>query len=628
MGDIYGLHAVIIKKPIELDEAKRIASDIIKDKTKSFYRETSTSYRFRNIPKQKFQSKSFRSKKIRGKPITLVFGALKPEFEHLKGEGILDFFKEKGKKVVDTISTTVKRTFSPRLNDYPKKTKAVLNQYGALPVKRLTIYRTPISGLIDTALNFISFGKWDDLKKRYGFDKLFHLALIANVGDKNLVIEKNEVVNVSTSYKTTSDTQTKEIPLEGKVFTVSEMLEKARSKVGDRIFFDYDAFTNNCQFFIRYLLEAVGLYPRDVDEFVFQDISKIYEGLPRYVSKVAKAITRTGAVVSKLTGNGEEQQGGSKASGYIRALLAKKFDNPSFGKKGVQFKDRNKPNYNSSFKNFLEKDEGAFKPLKMDKASMWIVANKMTKEFFNFVSEYFPNWGHKQPNLVEIRYLWNVWHAHLEDSKKDEFDKAVKELRKNYERTLRASRAIQHIDPSDRLDGALDGWVDGKDVVIDGDKFKDEFDRFGSQFADTTEWTEEERNIFEKTKLRYEALWRNYIDYIEKNYVHTGSEPEIEKIVPKLDPEYRTFSKGGPIFGIPNNLDRFKTRFEVENDRKRFLAKSQKIKKEDEEKSRTVKPKKKLTTETEKKQKKKLTLEPEAKPEIKTNFKKPVITFE
>ena len=53
------LHAVIIHKPIALSEAQKIANEYIKNK--KFYRETKTSYKFRNKPKQHF--KSFKSKK-------------------------------------------------------------------------------------------------------------------------------------------------------------------------------------------------------------------------------------------------------------------------------------------------------------------------------------------------------------------------------------------------------------------------------------------------------------------------------------------------------------------------------------------------------------------------------------
>jgi len=70
----YVLHAVVIKKPIELDEARKMAREYIPT-NKKFYRETDQSYRFRAIPKTKFVKKSFRTKKI-NKNLSLIFGEL------------------------------------------------------------------------------------------------------------------------------------------------------------------------------------------------------------------------------------------------------------------------------------------------------------------------------------------------------------------------------------------------------------------------------------------------------------------------------------------------------------------------------------------------------------------------
>ena len=88
-GKPYGLHVVIFKKPYDLNDAKVKAQEFIKDKKKKYYRETSTSFRFRNISKQKFKPKTFRTKKI-NENISLIFGELKPEFASLKGTGLMD----------------------------------------------------------------------------------------------------------------------------------------------------------------------------------------------------------------------------------------------------------------------------------------------------------------------------------------------------------------------------------------------------------------------------------------------------------------------------------------------------------------------------------------------------------
>jgi len=71
---MWELHAVIISKVIPLEKAKKMAQDIIKDKSKTYYRETEESYRFRNIPKTKF--KAFRTKVINPN-VSLIYGEMK-----------------------------------------------------------------------------------------------------------------------------------------------------------------------------------------------------------------------------------------------------------------------------------------------------------------------------------------------------------------------------------------------------------------------------------------------------------------------------------------------------------------------------------------------------------------------
>lgn len=79
---VYALHAVIITET-PLNKAKIIASDIIKNNNRKFYRITeSGSIRFRNLAKTYFNDKTFRTKII-NKNVSLVFGDLKDKYKHL-----------------------------------------------------------------------------------------------------------------------------------------------------------------------------------------------------------------------------------------------------------------------------------------------------------------------------------------------------------------------------------------------------------------------------------------------------------------------------------------------------------------------------------------------------------------
>ena len=69
------LQAVVVDKAVGFEKAKKLSQEIIKNKKRNVVRETSESYRFRNIPKTKFKVGSFVSKKL-NEQVTLVFGHL------------------------------------------------------------------------------------------------------------------------------------------------------------------------------------------------------------------------------------------------------------------------------------------------------------------------------------------------------------------------------------------------------------------------------------------------------------------------------------------------------------------------------------------------------------------------
>ena len=70
------LHAVVIKKTMELNDAMKKVKEITKRTKVPYMRETEDSFRFRNIPKTRFDPTSFRTKKINDQ-ISLIFGHLR-----------------------------------------------------------------------------------------------------------------------------------------------------------------------------------------------------------------------------------------------------------------------------------------------------------------------------------------------------------------------------------------------------------------------------------------------------------------------------------------------------------------------------------------------------------------------
>jgi hypothetical protein len=252
-----------------------------------------------NHPLSHFIKSSITKRKIEGGYV--VFGDLKPEFEELKGSGILSKFLTKTKdKVIDF--------FSPRYDRYNNTSKRNLDKYGNQKIVSIAIYRTPLPDLLNNIINIVSLGKWNELVKKYGFDKLFHLALVMTLdNNKNIIIEKNEVINISDSYKTKSNTET--LTLDNYVsgtYTISLMLNKAQKMVNnDKLWFGYDPFNNNCQYFIKYILDANNLYSANAEEFLFQDVSSIEKELNSVSKGIMRGTTHLAGTINKFLGKGK-----------------------------------------------------------------------------------------------------------------------------------------------------------------------------------------------------------------------------------------------------------------------------------------------------------------------------------
>lgn len=210
------------------------------------------------------------------------------------------------------IGKAVSRTFHPRLDDYSRKTKAMMDKYGNYTIVKLSIYRAPITEMLNSIINAVSLGQWEQLKKKYGIDKLYHLALVAQIDvngvQKNLIMEKEEEVKLKDSFPTLSRTDVLDLGMPPKRWTTNKLFQTTMDRVGKHTFFDYDGLTNNCQFFIKYLLETMNMYSKEAKDFLFQDLSDIKKELPSYVQATMKGVTRLGNIVAKLTGQGKPSE--------------------------------------------------------------------------------------------------------------------------------------------------------------------------------------------------------------------------------------------------------------------------------------------------------------------------------
>lgn len=236
------------------------------------------------------------------------------DYDEMFGSGIFSSIKSGIGKVIkrvkDVVTTGIRR-------DYPPSVRKFLLEQGNSKITSMMVRRDPIGAPLNTVLNLISLGKWNELRTKYGYDKLFHLGLEFTIASSKYVIEKNEVINIAPAKATTKDTQTYPIKLNGTT-TLNTLLPKAQKAMGDK-YFTYSAFENNCQDFILAILRSNGLGDSGSTAFIKQDLQKVTGSMPTYVRKIAQLATDIGAVANVAM----EGRGGMKPRAKFMKQLAK-----------------------------------------------------------------------------------------------------------------------------------------------------------------------------------------------------------------------------------------------------------------------------------------------------------------
>jgi len=180
------------------------------------------------------------------------------------------------------------------LSDYPPAVKSYLEKHGDTEITSIKVFRRPINSFINQFADYVTFGKWSELQKKYGFDAFFHVGLRLN---DSIQLEREQTMKIGAVRPKKEDeffpvTLTKPILLR-------DLIENA-VKIAGPSFFRYNAFNNNCQRFTVQILQANGLLTADAERFINQSVEKLLKDLPSYVEPAAQAATDVVGAIDTL----------------------------------------------------------------------------------------------------------------------------------------------------------------------------------------------------------------------------------------------------------------------------------------------------------------------------------------
>jgi hypothetical protein len=196
------------------------------------------------------------------------------------------------------IGPAIRRDYKPQIRDFLKK-------YGDRRITSITLQRVPIESMLKGVLDFLTMGKYSETTKKLGYDKVFHLSMIITLEglNKYVVVEKNEVINISFNIPPMKKGGARMIVPFRKQLTLNQMLDNANKNMGNR-FFLYDAFNKNgggnCQDFILSLLKYSDILTPQAQNFILQDAKEILKGLPEYTPYITRGLTDLGAQFDRV----------------------------------------------------------------------------------------------------------------------------------------------------------------------------------------------------------------------------------------------------------------------------------------------------------------------------------------
>jgi hypothetical protein len=159
----------------------------------------------------------------------------------------------------------------PRTAPTKRLTDFLNTQDGRNPIVKLEVSQTPLQA--QKFLNVLSLGRFEEAKKRYGYDDVYHRFLIATLQDgKVYILEKNAIVEIRSAKASDLRHPKHQIPLPtDRLLSLKEMFDTTlntdRGKPADeeskKRLVQYDAGEQNCQLFIEEVVRDNGLVVED-----------------------------------------------------------------------------------------------------------------------------------------------------------------------------------------------------------------------------------------------------------------------------------------------------------------------------------------------------------------------------
>ena len=166
--------------------------------------------------------------------------------------------------------------------NYNKKSKTTLELNGDYKINKIYLVKQQISDIRKKIMNFFSLYNYDKIINDPENSLFYHVLLIIEIQLPNdrkklLLLEKNNCINLSENCNIQNFQNIKRINIEKINYTLKQIMNETNNRIGNKKYFNWSIFKNNCKKFVKEILITVKKYNKLNKQFVFQrnDIKEV-----------------------------------------------------------------------------------------------------------------------------------------------------------------------------------------------------------------------------------------------------------------------------------------------------------------------------------------------------------------
>lgn len=162
----------------------------------------------------------------------------------------------------------------------PPEVQRFLFLHANYAIVGMSVHREPITQAYEVMTELLTLGQWGDAKRASGYDRVFHLAFVIKLRDrqtgatKSIVLDKRPVVKIREGTMGGESVQLA-LPRDQNPLYLQDLLARTAHQFGAARFWNYDARTTNCQDFVLQILTTWNLLTPQLYQFVKQPMSTL-----------------------------------------------------------------------------------------------------------------------------------------------------------------------------------------------------------------------------------------------------------------------------------------------------------------------------------------------------------------